>query len=61
MLELCQIVEDFLSKNNKPPEGSFHDGMLREKAAAEHEIKVLFLLFFTIGFIYRIVSSLGYF
>ncbi|VDD94685.1 unnamed protein product [Enterobius vermicularis] len=39
VLELCQIVEDFLSKNNKPPEGSFHDGMLREKAAAEHEIK----------------------
>uniref|UniRef100_A0A158R655 Protein kinase domain-containing protein n=1 Tax=Syphacia muris TaxID=451379 RepID=A0A158R655_9BILA len=39
VLELCQIIQEFLSENNKPPEGSFHDGMLRQKAAEQYKIK----------------------
>ncbi|KHN74706.1 Eukaryotic translation initiation factor 2-alpha kinase 4 [Toxocara canis] len=37
IMELCQIVQEFLYERNKPPAGSFHDGMLRQKAAVEHE------------------------
>lgn len=39
-MELCQIVQEFLYEKNKPPEGSFFDGMLRQRAAVEHERKV---------------------
>ncbi|VDK61159.1 unnamed protein product [Cylicostephanus goldi] len=31
VMELCEIVRAFLSDNNKPPQGSFHDVMLRFK------------------------------
>lgn len=40
-MELCQIVQEFLYEHNKPPTGSFHDGMLLQKAAVEHERKVI--------------------
>ncbi|VDN18926.1 unnamed protein product [Gongylonema pulchrum] len=39
ILELCQIVQEFLYERNKPPEGSFFDGMLQLQAASEHERK----------------------
>uniref|UniRef100_F1KQP7 non-specific serine/threonine protein kinase n=1 Tax=Ascaris suum TaxID=6253 RepID=F1KQP7_ASCSU len=41
IMELCQIVQEFLYEHNKPPTGSFHDGMLLQKAAVEHERKRL--------------------
>ncbi|MFH4979162.1 hypothetical protein AB6A40_005871 [Gnathostoma spinigerum] len=37
ILELCQIVQDFLYEHNKPPEGSLHEGMLKQRA--ENEMK----------------------
>uniref|UniRef100_A0A1I7VP68 non-specific serine/threonine protein kinase n=1 Tax=Loa loa TaxID=7209 RepID=A0A1I7VP68_LOALO len=37
ILELCQVVQEFLYERNKPPEGSFFDGMLQQHAAVEHE------------------------
>lgn len=37
VLELCQMVQEFLYERNKPPEGSFFDGMLQQHAAVEHE------------------------
>lgn len=39
-MELCQMVQEFLYEHNKPPEGSFFDGMMRQQAAVEHERKV---------------------
>ncbi|VBB25904.1 unnamed protein product [Acanthocheilonema viteae] len=39
ILELCQIIQEFLYERNKPPEGSFFDGMLQQHAAVEHERK----------------------
>uniref|UniRef100_A0A0R3RYI5 non-specific serine/threonine protein kinase n=1 Tax=Elaeophora elaphi TaxID=1147741 RepID=A0A0R3RYI5_9BILA len=39
ILELCQTVQEFLYERNKPPEGSFFDGMLQQHAAVEHERK----------------------
>ncbi|CAG9537016.1 unnamed protein product [Cercopithifilaria johnstoni] len=37
ILELCQIAQEFLYERNKPPEGSFFDGMLQQHEAVEHE------------------------
>uniref|UniRef100_A0A915PPF6 non-specific serine/threonine protein kinase n=1 Tax=Setaria digitata TaxID=48799 RepID=A0A915PPF6_9BILA len=39
ILELCQIVQEFLYEQNKPPEGSFFEGMLQQHAAVERERK----------------------
>ncbi|VDN04109.1 unnamed protein product [Thelazia callipaeda] len=39
ILELCQLVQEFLYEHNKPPEGSFFDGMLQQQAAVESERK----------------------
>uniref|UniRef100_A0A915AH84 non-specific serine/threonine protein kinase n=1 Tax=Parascaris univalens TaxID=6257 RepID=A0A915AH84_PARUN len=41
IMELCHLVQEFLYERNKPPTGSFHDGMLLQKAAVEHEQKRL--------------------
>lgn len=54
ILELCQIVQEFLYERNKPPQGSFFDGMVQQHAAVEHERKVSCLFP-----IYSLIASLN--
>lgn len=48
ILELCQIAQEFLYERNKPPEGSFFDGMLQQHATVEHERRVLTFLAYSL-------------